>query len=131
MLPTGGSWWRRDVPMACVVGPYNSGVGAETLPLYLAAGVVPIRLTSADATAGLGFTLQPMTSQIAPAAADALTKWAEAKSVAIIYDQSALVTTEASTGNRQPATVVVTTTDAKGQLHVDPSWAKAVGADAQ
>ena len=284
-----------------VVGPYNSGVGAETLPLYLAAGVVPIRLTSADATAGLGFTLQPMTSQIAPAAADALTKWAQAKSVAIIYDQSALytksvssqlqtllqqdgvtitafqaidpgaksysdvvktvaagnpdviyaatyypeggliakamydqkvsskcvadygsydsafvttagkaaakncpvvgvpapndfadsstyvaayrkqfgkapgtwspyaydslnyfaygvrrtggfdaaaltkelgtvngwsgwtgyVTTEASTGNRQPATVVVTTTDAKGQLHVDPSWAKAVGADAQ
>ena len=56
-----------------VVGPYNSGVGAETLPLYLAAGMVPIRLTSADATAGLGFTLQPMTSQIAPVAADALT----------------------------------------------------------
>ena len=41
------------------------------------------------------------------------------------------VTIEASTGNRQPATVVVTTTDAKGQLHVDPSWAKAVGADTQ
>ena len=69
-----------------VVGPYNSGVGAETLPLYLAAGIVPIRLTSADATAGLGFTLQPMTSQIAPVAADALTTWAQAKSVAIIYD---------------------------------------------
>ena len=72
-----------------VVGPYNSGVGAETLPLYLAAGIVPIRLTSADATAGLGFTLQPMTSQIAPVAADALTTWAQAKSVAIIYDQTA------------------------------------------
>ncbi len=284
-----------------VVGPYNSGVGAETLPLYLAAGIVPIRLTSADATAGLGFTLQPMTSQIAPVAADGLTTWAQAKSVAIIYDQTALytqsvssqlkteleqagvtitayqpidpgaksyddvvrtaaaanpdviyaatyypeggliakamyqqktsskcvadygsydtafvttagkaaakncpvvgvpapndfvdsatyiaayrkqfgrapgtwspyaydsvnlfaygvrrthgfeataltkelgtvngwsgwtgyVTIEASTGNRQPATVVVTTTDAKGQLHVDPSWAKAVGADTQ
>jgi len=42
-----------------VVGPYNSGVGAKTLPLYLAAGIVPIRLTSADTTAGLGFTLQP------------------------------------------------------------------------
>ena len=79
-----------------VVGPYNSGVGAETLPLYLAAGVVPIRLTSADATAGLGFTLQPMTSQIAPAAADALTKWAQAKSVAIVYDQSALYTQSVS-----------------------------------
>ena len=41
------------------------------------------------------------------------------------------VTIEASTGNRQPATVVVTITNAKGQLHVDPSWAKAVGADTQ
>ena len=41
------------------------------------------------------------------------------------------VTIEASTGNRQPATVVVTTADANGQLHVDPSWAKAVGADTQ
>jgi ABC-type branched-subunit amino acid transport system substrate-binding protein len=79
-----------------VVGPYNSGVGAKTLPLYLAAGVVPVRLTSADATAGLGFTLQPMTSQIAPVAADALTKWAQAKSVAIIYDQTALYTQSVS-----------------------------------
>jgi branched-chain amino acid transport system substrate-binding protein len=79
-----------------VIGPYNSGVGAKTLPLYLAAGVVPIRLTSADATAGLGFTLQPMTSQIAPVAADALTKWAQAKSVAIIYDQTALYTQSVS-----------------------------------
>jgi branched-chain amino acid transport system substrate-binding protein len=79
-----------------VVGPYNSGVGAKTLPLYLAAGVVPIRLTSADATAGLGFTLQPMTSQIAPVAADALTKWLHAKSVAIIYDSTALYTQSVS-----------------------------------
>ena len=79
-----------------VVGPYNSGVGAKTLPLYLAAGVVPIRLTSADATAGLGFTLQPMTSQIAPVAADALTKWAQAKSVASIYDSTALYTQSVS-----------------------------------
>ena len=39
------------------------------------------------------------------------------------------VTIEPSTGNRQPATVVVTTTDAKGRLHVDEQWAKAVGAD--
>ena len=44
-----------------VVGPYNSGVGIETLPLYLKAGLVPIRLTSDDSTNGLGFTLQPMT----------------------------------------------------------------------
>ena len=37
------------------------------------------------------------------------------------------VTIEASTGNRQPATVVVTTIDANGQLHVDRAWAKAAG----
>jgi branched-chain amino acid transport system substrate-binding protein len=62
------------------------------LPLYLAAGIVPIRLTSADATAGLGFTLQPMTSQIAPVAADALTGWIGAKTVAILYDSTQLYT---------------------------------------
>ncbi|MEI8262212.1 MAG: ABC transporter substrate-binding protein, partial [Actinomycetes bacterium] len=44
-----------------VVGPYNSGVGIKTLPLYLKAGLVPIRLTSANSTEGLGVTLQPMT----------------------------------------------------------------------
>lgn len=75
-----------------VVGPYNSGVGAETLPLYVDAGLVPIRLTSADSTAGLGFTLQPMTSQIAPVAAEALTTWLGAGSVAIAYDDTTLYT---------------------------------------
>ena len=71
-----------------IVGPYNSGVGLQTLPLYLAAGLVPIRLTSSDATAGLGFTLQPMTSQIAPVATDALVKGLKASSVAIIVDDT-------------------------------------------
>ncbi|MFA5885410.1 MAG: branched-chain amino acid ABC transporter substrate-binding protein [Acidimicrobiia bacterium] len=79
-----------------VVGPYNSGVGAQTLPLYIAAGLVPIRLTSADSTNGLGLTLQPMTYQIAPAASDALTQWLKAKSVAIVYDDSTLYTTTVS-----------------------------------
>ena len=48
-----------------VIGPYNSGVGVETLPLYQRAGLVPIRLTSDNDTEGFGFTLQPMGSQIA------------------------------------------------------------------
>jgi branched-chain amino acid transport system substrate-binding protein len=39
------------------------------------------------------------------------------------------VTIEPSTGNRQPATVVVTTTNARGQLHVDEQWEKAVGSE--
>jgi branched-chain amino acid transport system substrate-binding protein len=69
-----------------VVGPYNSGVGVETLPLYLKAGLVPIRLTSDSSTNGLGFTLQPMTYQIAPVASQALTEWQGAKTVAIAYD---------------------------------------------
>ena len=69
-----------------IVGPYNSGVGVETLPLYLEAGLVPIRLTSDTSTNGLGFTLQPMTYQIAPVASRALTQWLGAKSVAIAYD---------------------------------------------
>lgn len=69
-----------------VVGPYNSGVGIETLPLYIDAGLVPIRLTSDTSTNGLGFTLQPMTYQIAPVASEALTDWLHAKTVAIAYD---------------------------------------------
>ena len=84
-----------------VVGPYNSGVGAETLPLYIEAGLVPIRLTSADATAGLGFTLQPMTSQIAPVASEALTTWLGARSVAIAYDPTTLYTESVSTALKQ------------------------------
>lgn len=69
-----------------VVGPYNSGVGIETLPLYTEAGLVPIRLTSDASTNGLGFTLQPMTYQIAPVASQALTDWLAADTVAIAYD---------------------------------------------
>lgn len=80
-----------------VVGPYNSGVGAETLPLYIDAGIFPMRLTSADSTQGLGFTLQPMTSQIAPVAASAIADWAQAQNVALIYDQSSTYTKDANT----------------------------------
>ena len=75
-----------DAGLDGVVGPYNSGVGAETLPLYVDAGLMPIRLTSDPSTNGLGFTLQPMTYQIAPVASRALTDWLGAKTVAIAYD---------------------------------------------
>jgi len=71
-----------------VVGPYNSGVGLKTLPIYMNAGLVPLRLTSSDQTAGMGFTLQPMTSQIAPVATDALVKQLKASSVALIIDST-------------------------------------------
>ncbi len=75
-----------DAGLDGIVGPYNSGVGIETLPLYIKAGLVPIRLTSDASTNGMGFTLQPMTYQIAPVASQALTQWLDAKTVAIAYD---------------------------------------------
>jgi branched-chain amino acid transport system substrate-binding protein len=79
-----------------VVGPYNSGVGIETLPLYKAAGLVPIRLTSDNDTAGYGFTLQPMSSQIAPVTSNALASWIGARTVAIAYDPTQNYTKEVS-----------------------------------
>ena len=79
-----------------VVGPYNSGVGAKTLPLYIAAGILPMRFTSSDSTSGLGYTLQPMTSQIAPVATNAVSKWVKAKSVSIIYDSTTTYTVNAA-----------------------------------
>jgi branched-chain amino acid transport system substrate-binding protein len=71
-----------------VVGPYNSGVGIETLPLYEDADLVPIRLTSDNDTEGFGFTLQPMVSQIAPVTVEALTDFIGASTVAIAYDKT-------------------------------------------
>lgn len=79
-----------------VVGPYNSGAGLVTLPLYIDAGLVPLRLTSSDQTSGLGFTLQPMTSQIAPVATTAITNDFKAKKVGIIYDTTQDYTTAAN-----------------------------------
>jgi branched-chain amino acid transport system substrate-binding protein len=75
-----------------VVGPYNSGVGLETLPLFIKDKLVPIRLTSSTSTEGYGVTLQPMNDQISPVAVQALTTWQQNTSVAIIYDNSTAYT---------------------------------------
>jgi len=94
-----------------IVGPYNSGVGIETLPLYIKAGLVPVRLTSDNSTNGLGFTLQPMTYQIAPVASEALTGWLGAKKVAIAYDPTQNYTVSVSKalkGSLEKAGVTVT-----------------------
>lgn len=80
-----------------VVGPYNSGVGLETLPLYIKDKLVPIRLTSSTSTEGYGVTLQPMNDQISPVAVQALTTWQKNTSVAIIYDNSTAYTQGADT----------------------------------
>jgi ABC-type branched-subunit amino acid transport system substrate-binding protein len=97
-----------------IVGPYNSGVGLKTLPIYTAAGLVPLRLTSSDETAGMGFTLQPMTSQIAPVATDALVKEIKASSVALIVDTTTDYTkaaAQAMTTSLGTAGVKITTTE--------------------
>lgn len=94
-----------------IVGPYNSGVGIETLPLYVKAGLTPVRLTSDSSTNGLGFTLQPMSYQIAPVASQALTEWQGAESVAIAYDPTQNYTvsvSEALKGSLEEAGVEVT-----------------------
>lgn len=84
-----------------IVGPYNSGVGIETLPLYIDAGLVPVRLTSDTSTNGLGYTLQPMTYQIAPVASEALTEWLGVESVAIAYDPTQNYTVTVSESVRE------------------------------
>jgi branched-chain amino acid transport system substrate-binding protein len=75
-----------DEGLSGVVAAWNTGVGVETLPLYENAGLVPIRLAAGNELAGLGFTVSPMSSQVAPVTADALSKWIGAKTVAIGFD---------------------------------------------
>lgn len=69
-----------------VVGPYNSVVGVENLPIYVDAGVVPIHLISNRATNGMGFTLEPKDFQVAPVEAGAILEFYKAETVAVIYD---------------------------------------------
>ena len=49
----------------------------------------------------MGFTLQPMTSQIAPVATDAISKWLGAKSAAIIFDSTQAYTKAAAEKMRE------------------------------
>jgi branched-chain amino acid transport system substrate-binding protein len=77
-----------DAGVFAVVGPYNSSVGVEILPIYLDNGIIPIHLTSDSETNGMGFTVQPKDYQIAPTEATALTDFLEARRVGILYDPS-------------------------------------------
>lgn len=71
-----------------VVGPFNSSVGVAVLPVYLNAGVIPIHLTSNQATNRLGFTVVPKDYQIGPTEAKAIVGYFKARRVAIVYDTS-------------------------------------------
>ncbi len=71
-----------------VIGPYNSSVGLANLSLYRNHHVLPLWMTSEDKTGGLGATVQPMNSQIAPIEA----RYAEqlhVKRVAMLVDDTA------------------------------------------
>lgn len=71
-----------------VIGPYNSSVGLVNLPIYRRAGVLPLWMTSSDATRGAGATLQPMNSQIAPVEARHVLRLGAGR-VAMLVDQTA------------------------------------------
>ena len=70
-----------------VIGPYNSSVGLANLSLYRRHGVLPLWMTSDDKTAGVGATVQPMNSQIAPVEARHV-EGLHAKRVAMLVDDT-------------------------------------------
>jgi branched-chain amino acid transport system substrate-binding protein len=76
---------RRNV--AAVIGPYNSSVGIINLPIYLKNRVVPLHLTSSDDTRGMGITVQPKNSQIAPVE-ESYIRSTGAKRVTMLVDDS-------------------------------------------
>jgi branched-chain amino acid transport system substrate-binding protein len=71
-----------------LIGPYNSSVGLANLGLYRSNHVLPLWMTSSDETAGVGVTVQPMNTQIAPIEARYVTHIG-AKHVAMLVDDTA------------------------------------------
>ena len=70
-----------------VIGPYNSSVGLANLSLYRRRHVLPLWMTSDDRTGGVGATVQPMNSQIAPVEAGYVEQL-HAKRVAMLVDDT-------------------------------------------
>lgn len=78
-----------------IIGPYNSSVGIINLPFYLRARIVPVQMTSTDATSGMGVNVQPKTRQISPIeVAYARSAWKPAR-VAILAGSSTFLAGEA------------------------------------
>ena len=71
-----------------VIGPYNSSVGIANLPLYRRSHVLPLWMTSRDETGGIGATVQPMNTQIAPVE-ERYVRAIRAKRVAMLVDDTA------------------------------------------
>jgi len=70
-----------------LIGPYNSSVGIANLALYRRNHVLPLWMTSRDETAGVGATVQPMNTQIAPVE-QRYVKIVRAKHVAMLVDDT-------------------------------------------
>ena len=70
-----------------LIGPYNSSVGIANLPYYRRNQVLPLWMTSRDETAGVGATVQPMNTQIAPVE-ERYVKGIGAKRVAMLVDDT-------------------------------------------
>jgi branched-chain amino acid transport system substrate-binding protein len=70
-----------------VIGPYNSSVGIANLSLYRRHHVLPLWMTSRDETAGVGATVQPMNTQIAPIE-ERYVKAIHARHVAMLVDDT-------------------------------------------
>ena len=77
----------KQQPFA-LIGPYNSSVGIANLPIFIAAGVFPVQLTSTDDTKNMGITVQPKNSQISPVEVQWMTA-EKAGKVSILYDPDA------------------------------------------
>ena len=77
-----------------VIGPYNSSVGVINLSSYMDAGIVPLRMTSADQTQGFGATTQPMVKQTSPTEVPYLASMAKTR-VTMLVDPSAYTTSVA------------------------------------
>jgi branched-chain amino acid transport system substrate-binding protein len=71
-----------------VIGPYNSSVGIANLGVYRRSRVLPLWMSSRDETTGLGATVQPMNSQIAPIE-ERYVKSIGAKRVTMLVDDTA------------------------------------------
>jgi branched-chain amino acid transport system substrate-binding protein len=71
-----------------LIGPYNSSVGLANLGIYRHHRVLPLWMTSEDKTQGLGATVQPMNSQIAPIE-ERYVEGLRAKKVAMLVDDTA------------------------------------------
>ena len=78
----------NDRGVDAVIGPYNSSVGVLNLPYYVDQEILPVHLTSTDDTSGLGVTVQPKNSQIAPVE-EAYILGQKVQRVAMLVDPSA------------------------------------------